>query len=294
MVKNKINRTDLQTETICNKSEENVVIPQLAKYHPCYNEKAHFKISRLHLPVAPSCNIYCNYCDRRISHYYHTSRPGIASEIIKPEKALEVTLNTLKTDANLKVVGIAGPGEPLFNPETFETLKLIHNNIPELQLCVCTNGLLLPEKLDQLLENEVTSITVTLNAVDPVIAGKIYHHIDHDGERITGRRCGEIIIQNQLDGISAAVKRGALVKINTVLIPAINFDHIIDIARKASELGVYIMNIMPLIPLGKFAHLAAPTCDQLKLVRIMAETEIPQFRLCKQCRADAYGIPGFE
>ena len=33
--------------------------------HPCFSRGAHFQYGRLHLPVAPSCNIQCAYCDRR-------------------------------------------------------------------------------------------------------------------------------------------------------------------------------------------------------------------------------------
>ena len=85
-----------------------------------------------------------------------------------------------------------------------------------------------------------------------------------------------------------------MVKINTVLIPRINQHHILDIAEKCSQLGVYMMNIIPLIPLANFARLQAPSCDELELARVLAETVIPQFRLCRQCRADACGIPGNE
>jgi len=276
------------------KSNKTNLSLHLSKYHPCYNETAHFTISRLHLPVARLCNIQCNFCDRRISRYYHASRPGIASKIIKPQEALNITLEALTRDARLKVVGIAGPGEPLYNQETFETLELLHEHTPELHLCVCTNGLLLPDKIDQLVKFGVTSITVTLNAIDPTIASRIYHHINFSDERLNGVEGSELLIRNQLTGIAAAVKNKALVKINTVLIPTINFDHIMDIARKAAELKVYIMNIIPLIPLGSFAGMSEPTCEQLKLARVMAETVIPQFRLCRQCRADACGIPGLE
>jgi nitrogen fixation protein NifB len=49
-----------------------------------------------------------------------------------------------------------------------------------------------------------------------------------------------------------------------------------------------------LIPLGEFDNLIAPTCDELREVRVTCEAVIPVFRACKQCRADAIGIPGKE
>jgi nitrogen fixation protein NifB len=269
-------------------------LPKFAKQHPCYHEPAHFKISRLHLPVAEKCNIYCNFCDRQVSQYFHTSRPGLTARILTPQQALDLTLEKLESDPKLKVVGIAGPGEPLFNENTFRTLELLNEHASELQFCVCTNGLLLYDELERLLDSGVTSITVTLNAVSPLLASKIYHHINYKGKRYSGLAAGELMVRNQLKGIAAATKRNVMVKINTVLIPSINYDHVMDIARTAAELGVYIMNIMPLIPLGNLKDLDAPSCEQLRQARTMAEAVIPQFRLCRQCRADACGVPGLE
>ena len=51
----------------------------------------------------------------------------------------------------------------------------------------------------------------------------------------------KIQIENQLEGIKAAVDAGIVVKVNTVLIPGINDKHVVEIARKINELGAYIM-----------------------------------------------------
>lgn len=57
--------------------------PQLI--HPCFQESCHGKYGRIHLPVAPACNIQCAYCDRRYD-CANESRPGVTSEVISPEK----------------------------------------------------------------------------------------------------------------------------------------------------------------------------------------------------------------
>ena len=49
--------------------------------HPCYNEGAHRRYARMHLPVAPKCNIQCNYCNRRYD-CCNESRPGVTSEVL--------------------------------------------------------------------------------------------------------------------------------------------------------------------------------------------------------------------
>ena len=33
--------------------------------HPCYSEDAHHHYARMHVAVAPACNIQCNYCNRK-------------------------------------------------------------------------------------------------------------------------------------------------------------------------------------------------------------------------------------
>lgn len=267
---------------------------ELAHSHPCYDVHAHNRIGRIHLPVALKCNIACKYCDRKVSPYYHTSRPGLAYALLKPEDALTAVEKAIDKNPSIEVVGISGPGEPLFNKETFDTLKLVSQYFPFLKLCVCTNGLLLPEKAKMLKELNVKSITITINAVDPEIASKIYSFYLVDGEKVEGIQGAEILVERQLKGLKSAAELGFLIKVNTVLIPGINVNHVKDIAYEVERRGAYILNIMPLIPLADFNNLKAPTCDELRAARENCESVIPIFRVCKQCRADACGIPGQE
>jgi nitrogen fixation protein NifB len=269
-------------------------IRDLADSHPCYSTKAHNRIARLHLPVAPKCNIACNFCDRRVSPFYHTSRPGLSYEILKPEAVIRTIEDALKQHPNLEVVGISGPGEPLFNTETFMTLRLVGEHFPNMKRCICTNGLLLPDKVMELKDLDVKSITVTINAVDPKIASQINSHIIFQGERIYGLEGAKILVENQMEGVKMASDLGFLVKVNCVLIPRVNMDHVRDIAYEVEKRGAHIFNIMPLIPLGKFNDINPPSCDDLVLARERAESIIPIFRACKQCRADSCGVPGYE
>jgi nitrogen fixation protein NifB len=56
--------------------------------HPCFSKEAHHKFGRIHLPVAPACNIQCRYCIREYD-CANESRPGITSRVLKPHEALE-------------------------------------------------------------------------------------------------------------------------------------------------------------------------------------------------------------
>ncbi|WP_135607216.1 nitrogenase cofactor biosynthesis protein NifB [Methanococcoides methylutens] len=259
--------------------------------HPCYNKEAQHKYGRIHLAVAPKCNIQCNYCDRKFD-CVNESRPGVTSEVLTPQEALEKTRNVLKDYPFIKVVAVAGPGDPLANDETFETLELIKKEFPDVTLCLSTNGLALPDKIDDLLRVGVSTLTVTLNAIDPEIQAKIVDHIAYKGKSYTGVEAAEILIHNQLEGIKMAVEAGLVVKINTVLIAEINKDHILEVAKKVRELGVFIMNIMPLICQAKFADMEAPSEKQRKDVQAICEPYVQQMRHCRQCRSDAYGLLG--
>jgi len=212
--------------------------------------------------------------------------------VISPKEALDRLSEIVGKFTNISVVGIAGPGEPLYNEETFETFHLVKKKFPHLYHCISSNGLLLFEKLDKLKEVGVNNITVTLNAIKPEISEKIYSFIYYEGKVYSGWEGANILLENQLKGIEAAVKKEMTVKINTVLIPGINDWHIVDIAQKARNLGVFVHNIMPLIPQYLFSNINPPSPDERKRVQDQCAKIIPQMRHCRQCRADAVGKLG--
>lgn len=279
-----------------NKPINNTNVPVLEKElmrkiseHPCYDKNAQHKYGRIHLAVAPKCNIQCNFCVRDFD-CVNESRPGVTSKVLAPEEALEKTKQILADYPFIKVVAVAGPGDPLANDATFETFELIRKEFPDITLCMSTNGLMLPEKLQDMLRVGVSTLTVTVNAIDPEIQAKIVNHIVYHGKVYRGVEAAEILIKNQLEGVKAAVDAGIVVKVNTVLIPGINDKHVIEIARKLNELGVYIMNIMPLINQGAFADLEPPTADERKAAQEACEPYVMQMRHCRQCRSDAFGL----
>ena len=261
--------------------------------HPCFGGN-HHKNGRMHLAVAPRCNIKCGYCSRR-HDCANESRPGVASRILTPEEAIvkvrEVVASNILGPI-IKVIGIAGPGDPLANEETFETFRLVGAEFPHLMKCMSTNGLLLPEKIDLLEALDLHSLTVTINALDPAVGAKIYRHILYQGKKLTGSQAAEILIANQLEGVRRAAAYGMTVKVNTVYIPGVNEEQVPLIGTKVKELGASIMNVMPLIPQAEFAGVVPPTQAELDAVRSANEQIIGQFKHCRQCRADAVGLIG--
>jgi nitrogen fixation protein NifB len=261
--------------------------------HPCFGGN-HHKNGRMHLAVAPRCNIKCGYCSRR-HDCANESRPGVTSRIMTPQEAILKVREVMASELlgpMIKVIGIAGPGDPLANEETFETFSLVKEEFPHLILCMSTNGLLLPEKIDLLQYLDLHSLTVTVNALDPEVGGRVYSHITYHGKKYTGREGAEILIANQLEGLRRAAEYGMTIKVNTVLIPGVNEDQVERIGRRVKELGAFVMNVMPLIPQSDFADVVPPSPEQLELIRSSNEKIIGQFKHCKQCRADAVGLIG--
>ena len=261
--------------------------------HPCYNEEAHKRFARIHLPVAPRCNIQCNYCNRKYD-CSNESRPGVTSELLTPEEAAERVAAVMEKIPELSVAAIAGPGDPLANEETFETIRLIKERFPDLTLCISTNGLALPENAQRLYDLGVRFVTVTMNAIDPSIGGSIYAQVQRSGKRYTGAEGAEILLRNQLEGIRKCVDLGVRVKINVVMIPGINDSHIQELVRKAKSLGVYIVNILPLIPVEgtAFSNRRAPTPEERRKLMDLCGLDARMMRHCRQCRADAVGLLG--
>lgn len=261
----------------------------LTRLHPCFNEKIHDKVGRIHVPIAPKCNIQCNFCTREINKC--EMRPGVSSRIMTVEDAVK-HVEKVTQEMPISVVGVAGPGDALFNPETFQFFREMDKKFPKLIKCLSTNGLLLPDKADELAEININSVTVTVNAVDPEIGKHIYSMAVHHGKVYKEEEAFKTISKNQLEGIKLISEKDIVVKVNSVLIPGLNDEHIVDIARHVKDQGASLMNIIPLIPLYKFKDTPRPGCAELSTVRDAVEEIIPVFRACTQCRADAYGVPG--
>jgi nitrogen fixation protein NifB len=193
-------------------------------------------------------------------------------------------------EPRIKVVGIAGPGDPLDNEATFTTLEMVKKEFPGLLLCLSTNGLLLPEKLDALLEVGLDSLTVTVNTLNENTGAGIYEYIIHKDMLIRGPEASAILRDNQIEGIRRAVNSGIRVKANSVLIRGINENEMVPLSQTLCSLGVTVMNIMPLIPMAKFSHLSPVPAELHQAIRQECSLYIDQISHCRQCRADAVGL----
>ncbi|MBF0109933.1 MAG: nitrogenase cofactor biosynthesis protein NifB [Magnetococcales bacterium] len=273
---------------------------QRTDQHPCYNPLVRDQYARMHLAVAPACNIQCHYCNRKFD-CANESRPGVVSRLLTPEQALTRLGQVQERLPQLKVVGIAGPGDALANERRlFETCTEIRNRFPHLILCLSTNGLALPEHAAALGHLGIHHVTITMNTLDPVVSSRIHPWIFWDHRRLRGVTATRILIENQLAGLDALVMAGVRVKINSVLIPGVNHDHLAELNQEISRRGAALHNIMPLISdaaHGTYYGLLGfrnPGEEELKEIRNGCQGAIPQMTHCRQCRADAVGLLGEE
>jgi nitrogen fixation protein NifB len=218
--------------------------------------------------------------------------PGAARLLIRPDEAPGYVSRALELCPDLTVVGVAGPGDALATDHALKALAAVHERFPHLIKCVSTNGLLLAEKINDVTAAGVTTLTVTVNAVNPDILGRLNDGIVYKGSYLTGRRAQELLIENQLKGIGAAAAAGLTVKVNAVFAPGVNGRHVPEVAKAAAEWGASLFNIIPLIAQCGMSGEREPTCAETDALRREVEKYLPVFRHCRHCRADAVGAIG--
>lgn len=259
--------------------------------HPCYNKDAAANWGRLHLPVAPNCNIQCNYCNRKYD-CANENRPGVTQHVYTPQEAAAFVHKVFDARKDISVVGIAGPGDPMCDADkTLETFRLVKNDFPHVMLCLSSNGLAVPDYIDEIVDLGITHVTITANAIDPEIAKYVYSMVRYDGTIYKGIDGARILLERQAESIRKLKEKNIIVKINTVVVPDVNMDHVPDIAKQAEAWGVDLMNCIAMIPVHDtaFENHCGPTSEEIDNMRKFIGHYVPQMTHCKRCRADAIG-----
>lgn len=240
-------------------------------HHPCFDYSACKKFARIHLSVAPECNIQCSFCNRDYD-CVNESRPGVTSKILTPNEALERFIEVKKKIKNISIVGFAGPGDPLANWEKVrKTVELIKNIDKEVDFCLSTNALNLPQYAGEIIKTGFSHITITINALTPETAAQIYTGVDV-----------KELLRNQIEGLKYLSGKGIKVKINTIFLKSINEHEIENIAKLVSDNGACMMNIRNVVP--------DPSPPPLADIRKKCSKYIKQMYHCQQCRADSVGL----
>ncbi|MDR0872771.1 MAG: radical SAM protein [Prevotellaceae bacterium] len=264
--------------------------------HPCFSADARHTTARIHLAVAPKCNVQCNFCNRKYD-CANESRPGVTTSLLSPQEALEHLRNADSRVKNLAVVGIAGPGDPFANAqETLETMRLVKANFPEKLLCVSSNGLNIAEYIPELADLNVSHVTITVNAVEARVGAQMYDWFYFNRKSYFGIEGAQLLLDRQTEAIRKLKECNITVKINTVVVPRVNEHHVGDIAKYTAALGADLQNCIPLIPVDgtPFAALYEPSAADMRRVRAKTSLYIEQMTHCSRCRADAVGLLGHD
>jgi nitrogen fixation protein NifB len=232
---------------------------RLLEDHPSPWTGARFKFNRLTLQVPSDHNVGFNYCDKS-----YTKVSNLKEAMARIDAAA-------KSDPRLRVIELSGLGDALASRLTFDILHQIKEAYPYFTTCVETNGLLLPKKLARLQELGVNAIKVTVNAVDVEVGSKIYSFVRLSGRTLRGKEAFEVLSLNQLEGIRNAADAGMLVEVTAVYIPGVNAGHLEEVARTVRTLGAYVMNVVPLEPVGRFAGHVVPSVAEVELAKRRCE-----------------------
>ncbi len=259
---------------------------QRACRHPCFNN-FDFHNAVIHLPIASVNNMSGSY-GAPSEPCMESTGADIRGGLLTPYEALERFLDAKKSIPNLTVAAIAGPGEPLADFDALrETFKLLRQASPDTILCLSTNGLMLPVYANHLISLGVNYITVTVNTISPDTGAGIYGEISYLGRKYSGVEGANILLQNQISGISYLAAHGISVRVNIEVLAGINEEEIRDIVRMAGECGCRLTNILQRSHSMEGEHNGpeAYGSGRISSLRRECESILPQSYYCKPCNA---------
>lgn len=188
-------------------------------------------VDYLRLSVTDLCNFRCRYCmpEEGICKRDHR-------EILTVEDCIEIGIASV--NCGIKKIRLTG-GEPLVRRGILDICRGLRQ-IPGLQeLCLTTNGSLLPEMAQPLWDAGVDRLNISLDTLRP----ERFRHMT---------RCGTL--EQTLQGVEAAEKAGfQSLKFDTVLIGGFNDDEVSDLIALTLD-HPWEMRFIELMPMGPCAH----------------------------------------
>jgi len=175
-------------------------------------------LETLRISVTDRCNFRCVYCMPK-EVYGRDHQFLERKELLSFEEIARVT--SVFARLGVRTVRITG-GEPLVRRNVEHLVELLHA-IPGIELAMTTNGALLPQKAEALVEAGLDRVTVSL---DPV-----------DDETFRALNDVDFPVQKVLDGIDAAAAAGLRVKVNAVVKRGANDDGIVALADRFRGTG---------------------------------------------------------
>lgn len=215
------------------------------------------KINYLRVSVTELCNLRCKYC---------MPQEGIVKRSHEEMMTAEETISAVRAAALLGVdkVRVTG-GEPLVKRGILRLCREIGEIEGIRELCITTNGTLLPEFAQGLRDAGVSRVNISIDTMNP----DKYRSITRIGE-----------LDQVLRGIDAAFEAGfEKVKLNTVIMKGFNDDEIGDFVELTRDKPIDV-RFIELMPIGEGAGLARDSfisfddiCQSIDGLESMGQTD---------------------
>ena len=211
-------------------------------------------ITYLRVSVTELCNLRCRYC---------MPAEGVCKKRHDEMMTEDEIITAVSAAAALGIrkLRITG-GEPLVKRNILSICRRAAA-VPGIEeVCLTTNGILLPSLAAELKEAGVRRLNLSLDTLDPAK----YAHMTRLGK-----------LEDFYAGLDAALKAGFdKIKINTVLIGGFNDDEIVPLARLTEKypVDVRFIELMPMYDGGDFGEQAFLPCDTV-LEKLPQATAVP-------------------
>lgn len=183
-------------------------------------------ITYMRVSVTDLCNLRCRYCmpPEGVIMKRHDDIMSEDEFISVIEAASELGINKIRFTG----------GEPLIKKNILSICRRTHEISGIKEICLTTNGILLPSLAASLRASGVERVNISLDTLNP----EKYSYITRGGN-----------LNSVLRGINSALRAGFRVKVNTVLIDGFNDDEIADIAvmTLSENIDVRFIELMPML-----------------------------------------------
>lgn len=183
-------------------------------------------ITYMRVSVTDLCNLRCRYC---------MPAEGVIKknhdDIMSGEEI--ITVIEAASELGISKIRFTG-GEPLIKKNIVSICQRTHE-IPGInEICITTNGILLPKFAQSLKASGVERVNISLDTLRP----EKYSYITRGGN-----------INDVLRGIESAIQTGFRVKINAVMIRGFNDDEIQNMAEmtRNHDIDIRFIELMPMI-----------------------------------------------
>jgi len=190
------------------------------------------QINYMRVSLTERCNLRCRYC---------MPEDGIVKKSHDDMLTEDEVINAVRAAASLGIRKIRYTGgEPLIKKNIVEICKRTSETEGIEEICITTNGIMLPKLAKPLREAGVSRLNLSLDTLDE----EKYSYITRIGK-----------ISDFFDGLHAALDAGfEKIKINAVLIGGFNDDEIIPLSELTMKYPVDMrfIEMMPMYDSGDF------------------------------------------